>query len=59
MISLLFLTSTSFCKEQIVNIDNHTGLQSIINETVYFLLLKKMNSASMIIKQSEKAKFGY
>ncbi len=47
------------CNKQALKSSKYAGLQSIINETMYFPLLKTMNSAIMIIKLLKKAKFVY
>jgi hypothetical protein len=40
---------------QNINLDGNVRLQPVINDVVYFHLLKKMNSAIMIFKSSGKA----
>jgi len=52
-IRFLFLPS---CKKQAIILFEYAGLQSVINEAVYFLLLKKINSAIIMFNPSEKAK---
>jgi hypothetical protein len=42
------------CTKQIGNFAEYARLQSVINDAVYFSLLKKMNSAIIISKSSEK-----
>lgn len=46
-------------KKRIIKLDRDARLQSVINETVDFSLLKKMNSDIMTFNSSGKAKFLY